>query len=79
MTADLFHVKFRNVILLPDKPSKGLIKNWGGGGMDDFRKNILRTDFGGKFLQGNTRPGEKKFLPRKKNLSWLIIVKKIGN
>lgn len=26
--------------------------------MGDFRKNILKTDFGGKFLQGNTRPGE---------------------
>ena len=47
--------------------------------MGEFRKKNLRTDFGGKFLQGNTRPGEKKFLPRKKNLSWLIIVKKIGN
>ena len=28
--------------------------------MGDFRKNILKTDFGGKFLQGNTRPSEKK-------------------
>ena len=47
--------------------------------MGDFRKNILRTDLGGKFLQENTRPGEKKFLHRKKNLSWLIIVEKTGN
>ena len=28
--------------------------------MGDFRKNIMKTDFGGKFLQGNTRPGTKK-------------------
>ena len=30
--------------------------------MGDFRKNIMKTEFGGKFLQGNTGPGEKKFL-----------------
>lgn len=49
-------------MLLPDKPPKGADQKLegGGGGMGDFRKNILKTDFGGKFLQGNTRPSEKK-------------------
>lgn len=41
-------------------PQRGWPKTRGGGGMGDFRKNILKTDFGGKFLQGNTRPSEKK-------------------
>lgn len=39
--------------------------------MGDFRKNILKTDFGGKFLQGNTRPSEKK------NLTPFYVGKKI--
>ena len=30
--------------------------------MGDFRKNIPKTDFGENFLQGNTRPGEKKLI-----------------
>ena len=48
-------------MLLPDKPPKGADQKLeAGGGMGDFRKNILKTDFGGKFLQGNTRPSEKK-------------------
>ena len=53
-------------MLLPDKPPKGADQKLegGGGGMGDFRKNILKTDFGGKFLQGNTRPSEKKILHR---------------
>jgi len=34
--------------------------------MDDFRKKILKTDFGGKFLQGNTRPGEKNSYTEKR-------------
>ena len=45
--------------------------------MGDFRKkNILQTDFEGKkFLQGNI--WRKKNLPRKRYLSWRIMLKKI--
>ena len=55
-------------MLLPDKPPKGADQKLegGGGGMGDFRKNILKTDFGGKFLQGNTRPGEKNSYTEKR-------------